>query len=332
MNIESGNKMASKNDKMILANEILIVDDEIPNLQLLSEFLGRAGYLVRSAERPQLAIESALAQPPMLILLDVRMPEMDGFEVCKRLKQDECTRGIPIIFICALLDMQDKVLGFEAGGVDFITKPFQEEEVLARVRTHIELRNMQLHLEEMVSDRTAQLHENNEVLKEETSGRKWSVAALLESELRFRATFEQAAVGVAHVTTEGNFLRVNRKFCEIVGYSGDEMRYMNFQEITHPDDLEADLDFVQQLLKGAVEDYSMDKRYRRKDGSIVWVNLTVSLVFDKGGNPKYFVSVIKDISKRKQVEKSFRQNHDFLQHLITSVPDLSSLSSCRSEL
>ena len=81
MNIESGNKMASKNDKMILANEILIVDDEIPNLQLLSEFLGRAGYLVRSAKGPQLAIESALAQPPMLILLDVRMPEMDGFEV-----------------------------------------------------------------------------------------------------------------------------------------------------------------------------------------------------------------------------------------------------------
>ncbi len=100
-----------------------------------------------------MAIESALAQPPSLILLDVRMPEMDGFEVCKRLKQDERTRDIPIIFISALQDVQDRVRGFEAGGVDFITKPFQEEEVLARVKTHMELRILQLKLETMVSDR-----------------------------------------------------------------------------------------------------------------------------------------------------------------------------------
>jgi DNA-binding response OmpR family regulator len=133
MNSEPGNKMASKNDKMILANDILIVDDEIPNLQLLTQFLAQEGYKVRPAERPLLAIDSALAQPPALILLDVRMPEMDGFEVCKRLKEDEHTRDIPVIFISALQDVQDKVRGFEAGGVDFITKPFQEEEVLARV-------------------------------------------------------------------------------------------------------------------------------------------------------------------------------------------------------
>ena len=121
--------------------DILIVDDETANLKLLKELLSREGYQVRAADLPKLAINSALAQPPKLILLDVRMPEMDGFEVCKRLKQNERTRDIPIIFISALQDMQDKIRGFEAGGVDFITKPFQEEEVLARVRTHLELRS-----------------------------------------------------------------------------------------------------------------------------------------------------------------------------------------------
>ena len=140
-----------------IPHDILIVDDEMPNLKLLSELLDREGYQVRPANKPQLAIDSALGQPPKLILLDVRMPDMDGYEVCKRLKQNARTSDIPIIFISALQDVQDRIRGFEAGGVDFITKPFQEEEVLARVRTHIELRNLQLNLEETVAKRTAEV-------------------------------------------------------------------------------------------------------------------------------------------------------------------------------
>jgi len=263
-----------------IPGDILIVDDEIPNLELLTQLLSEAGYQVRPANDPQLALEndpqlaleSALAQPPSLILLDVRMPEMDGFEVCRLLKQDERTRDIPILFVSALQEVQDRVRGFEAGGVDFISKPIQEKEVLARVRTHLELRNMQLHLEEMVAKRTAEA---------------------LEREERFRATFEQAAVGIAHVSPEGRFLRINQKFCDIVGYPEDKVLDLTFQDITHPDDLDADLEYVRQVLAREIENYSMDKRYYRKDGSIVWVNLTVSLLFDKEGNPKYFVSVIK---------------------------------------
>ena len=247
-----------------IVDDILIVDDESANLQLLSELLGGESYLVRPADSPQLAIDTALAKPPALILLDVRMPEMDGFEVCRHLKQHERTRDIPIIFISALRDVQDKVRGFKVGGVDFISKPFQEEEVLARVRTHLELRNMQLNLEGVVTNRTAEL---------------------IESEQRFRATFEQAAVGIAHVSPEGRFLRINERFCDIVGYSKDEMLALTFQDITHPDDLDADLEYVRQVLDREIETFSMDKRYYRKDGSIVWVTLTVSLVFDRGGQP-----------------------------------------------
>jgi DNA-binding NtrC family response regulator len=139
------------------ADDILIVEDEMPNLKLLSELLDREGYQVRPANNPQLAIDSALAQPPKLILLDVRMPQMDGFEVCERLKQDERTRDIPIIFVSALQDVEERVRGFNVGGVDYISKPFQDSEVMARVRTHLELRNMQMHLEELVEKRTAEV-------------------------------------------------------------------------------------------------------------------------------------------------------------------------------
>jgi PAS domain S-box-containing protein len=292
--------MASDQNSTSLTPDILIVDDEISNLQMLTQLLSDAGYQIRTAKEPKFAIESAMVQPPKLILLDVRMTGMDGFEVCKHLKQDERTLGIPIIFLSKPQELRDKVRGFEAGGVDFITWPLQEEEVLARVRTHVELRSMQLSLEGMVAKRAAEV---------------------IESEQRFRATFEQAAVGIAHVSREGRFLRINKKFCDIVGYSEDEMLAVTFQDITHPDDLEADLEYVVQVLNGEIETYSMDKRCYRKNGSIVWVNLTVSLVFDKGGNPKYFVSVIQDISERKQAEEALRQSRDFLEHLTSAVPD-----------
>jgi signal transduction histidine kinase len=168
-------------------NDILVVDDEIANLRLLSETLGREGYQVRPSNNPQLALDSALTQPPKLILLDVKMPEMDGFEVCKRLKQDERTADIPIIFISALQDVQDRIRGFEAGGVDFISKPFQEEEVLARVRTHMDLHNLQLNLEEMVARRTAEL-------ENEINERKQAEHKLLDYQQRIKAMASQLAI------------------------------------------------------------------------------------------------------------------------------------------
>jgi len=99
------------------------------------------------------------------------------------------------------------------------------------------------------------------------------------------------------------------------------MLALTFQDITHPDDLFADLEYVRQILNGKIETYSLDKRYYRKDGSTVWVNLTVSLVFDRRGSPNYFVSVVKDISERKQAEEALQQSRDFLEHLIAAVPD-----------
>ena len=185
------------------SNDILIVDDKIPNLQLLSELLGREGYQVRPANNPQLAIDSALAQPPKLILLDVKMPEMDGFEVCRRLKQEEQTRDIPIIFVSALQDVQNRILGFEAGGVDFITKPFQEEEVLARVRTHVELRNMQLNLEEIVAERTAEL---------------------TKSEAKYRGLVDNSIVGVFTSNINGQFVFINDAMVEMFDF--DSLEHM----------------------------------------------------------------------------------------------------------
>ena len=132
-------------------------------------------------------------------------------------------------------------------------------------------------------------------------------ATLAESEQRFRATFEQAAVGITHLSPEGKFLRVNQKLCDIVGYSKEELVTKTFQEITYAEDLEVDLENVRELIAREINTYTMDKRYIRKDGSLAWTNLTVSLVRDDKGQPQWFVSVIKDITERKRAEDELKR-------------------------
>ena len=141
---------------------ILVVDDTPDNLRLLAGILGQQGYEVRPMPNGQLALMAAQSALPDLILLDINMPELNGYEVCERLKADEKTRDIPVIFISARGEVDDKVTAFELGGVDYVTKPFQFEEVLARVRTHLALRDLQKQLE----CTNEELEELNDLLQE----------------------------------------------------------------------------------------------------------------------------------------------------------------------
>jgi phosphoserine phosphatase RsbU/P len=127
---------------------ILIVDDTAANLQVLAGMLKDRGYKVRPAPSGKLALLAARREPPDLILLDINMPEMNGYEVCEQLKADDNLKGIPIIFISALTEPLDKVKAFAIGGVDYLTKPFQMEELHARVETHLKLRRLQIELED----------------------------------------------------------------------------------------------------------------------------------------------------------------------------------------
>lgn len=147
---------------MLDKGNILAVDDTPASLKLLTELLMGEGYNVRSAINGELALKSAFSHPPELILLDIRMPDMDGFEVCRKLKANAGTSHIPVIFVSALTDTDEKLRGFELGAVDFVTKPYQREELLARVRTHLEVDRLRNHLEDVVEERTKKLKENQE--------------------------------------------------------------------------------------------------------------------------------------------------------------------------
>ncbi|MGB3755611.1 MAG: EAL domain-containing protein [Rivularia sp. (in: cyanobacteria)] len=171
--------------------DILIIDDTADNLRILSSILVRVGYKVRKALNWQMACTACQTQLPDLILLDIMMPEVDGYEVCQRFKDDQTTADIPIIFISALDDIFDKVKAFKVGGVDYITKPFEFAEVIVRVQNQLELRSAQLEilelndrLEERVKQRTLELENTLLKLKIEINSRQELQNKLLESALR----------------------------------------------------------------------------------------------------------------------------------------------------
>jgi PAS domain S-box-containing protein len=146
-------------------------------------------------------------------------------------------------------------------------------------------------------------------MAQDITQRKQAEKALIESELQFKFTFEQAAVGICHVDPNGKFVRLNQRFCEIVGYPQGEILSYKWQEITHPDDLEMALENVHRLLNNDIQTFSTEKRFIKKDKSIVWTTLTVSLVRNDDGNPKYFIFVLEDIGYRKKMEEQLLQSH-----------------------
>lgn len=223
--------------------QILVVDDTPANLKLLAGILSTGGYRVRPATSGRLALKSIAVEAPDLILLDVRMPEMDGYEVCRRLKSNEHSRGIPVIFISALDEIADKVKGFEAGGLDYITKPFESTEVLARVQAHLalwrlqkqlgerntrlkfeisvreqveeELRSHKAHLEDLVGGRTMELRKVNEELRREIAERK-------QAEEAFKILINSAPIGM-FVVDDGKFMLVNPELQKTTGYGEMEL-------------------------------------------------------------------------------------------------------------
>lgn len=168
---------------MVTSADILVVDDKPDNLRLLSSILTNEGFKVRKVLSGQLAVDAAQIHPPDLILLDIMMPQPDGYQVCQDLKANPCTADIPIIFLSALDTVADKIKAFTAGGVDFISKPFQQEEVLARVKTHLQIRQL-----------TKALQEQNQRLQAEIQQRCQVEAELSQALHELKSTQEQIIV------------------------------------------------------------------------------------------------------------------------------------------
>lgn len=216
------------------AGEVLVVDDTPASLKLLSELLTTAGFSVRVAPNGELALASVESALPDLILLDVRMPGLNGYEVCQRLKSNAQTAEVPVIFLSAHYDTDDKLAGFNAGAVDYISKPFAAEEVLARVRTHIhlvqvtqQLEHERASLEQKVQERTLDLELANLFLTQEIESRQ-----ALEASTRLCAIyFTHSSDAVFISAVDGRLLAVNPALIRLSGFESEELLAKNMAEL-----------------------------------------------------------------------------------------------------
>jgi PAS domain S-box-containing protein len=187
-----------------------------------------------------------------------------------------------------------------------------------------ELREVSEELEHRVSRRTAELSKANETLRKEAAEREQAEEALRESERQFRAIFDNAAIAIALVSPDGRPVESNPALVEMLGYSSEELRRMTFAEFTHPSDVDLDLRLYRRLMDGEIESYRIEKRYYRKDGRIVWANLTVSLVRNGLGQPRFAIGMAEDITERKWAEANLLETQAELAHIsrLTALGEL----------
>jgi PAS domain S-box-containing protein len=278
------------------SQEILIVDDTPENLHLLTAILADHGYRVRSASSGQAALLSVGAGAPDLILLDVRMPEMDGYEVCRQLKSAEPTRGIPVIFVSILDETDDKVKGFDAGGVDYITKPFQPREVLARVRTHLDLRRLQLRMEELVRQRTAELEDSNELLR--------------KSEERLRNLVETTSDWIWEVDANAVYTYVSPRIRDILGYSPEEVLGKTPFDFMSPKEAKRVSGLFDPIAASQKPISEIVNTNLHKDGRLVVLETSGVPFFDKDGIFLGYRGVDRDITLRRRAEEALRESEE----------------------
>jgi len=306
----------------IKSSTILIVDDTAANLDVLTNYLDSYGYSVIVAQDGEEGVARARFARPDLILLDVMMPGIDGFEACRRLKANMETKDIPVIFMTALSDTSDKITGFSVGGADYITKPFQIEEVLARVNTHLALHAMQQQLqraqnelEERVAQRTAELAQANANLQAENIERRQIEEKLKDREGRLRRLIESNIIGVFFWGLDGHIGEANDAFLQITGYSRQDLLsgHIQWTNMTPNEYHVVDQLAIEQLRRiGTCAPY--EKEYIRKDCSRVPILLGAA--FFEGSREKG-VAFVLDLSERKRAEERIRfmAHHDALTGL-----------------
>ena len=301
---------------------ILIVDDQPDNLRVLSALLRKRGYECRRAINGQLALRACNSNLPDLILLDIVMPNIDGYEVCKKLKSNEKTCDIPVIFLSAKGEVFEKVKAFAAGGADYISKPFHSEEVLARVEHQLTMRRLQKQLKEQNQLLQAEiktrlgfekvLQEQNKILQKEISERKQAEAALRESE-RFTQQIAEASPNILYIydLIEHRNIYINRQIRQFLGYSPEEIQNMGCEVLSnliHPKDFARLREYHQKIKKCSDSDIcEFDYRIKHQDGSWRWLK-SRDTIFTRTpeGQIKQILGAASDITEQKQTEEEIR--------------------------
>jgi len=304
---------------------ILIVDDQPQGIELLEAHLVPQGYEIVKAASGKEALEKLSSNQIDLILMDILMPDMDGFEVTRRIRQDKTHRPIPIILITALQETEDRVKGIEAGCDDFLSKPFDKMELLARVRSLLRIKTYndlmsayQMELEATITSRTEELRHAVENLQQEVIQHKKTEQALRESEELFRSYLEYAPDGVYMNDLEGNFLYGNLKCEDMIGLRSEDIIGKNFLELNILP--EKSLNKAIQLLQANIEGKSTgpdEIELVGKEGRITPVEINTSVIHKMG--QRVVLAFVRDITDRKRSEEKLEQTLESLRKALNTT-------------
>ncbi len=294
----------SKTVNDIVRQTVLIVDDNPVNIETLTDYLETSNLEVLIALSGEQGIERAERAQPDLILLDIVMPGMDGIETCQRLKKNETTAQIPIIFMTALNESEYKVRAFQVGAVDYITKPFEKGEVLARVRAHIQLHALTEKLEQQIQARTAELEQTNEQLQQKIAEQDHTEARLRESETKYRQLVEQMNEGVA-VVQDMAIKYVNGYLAQLGGYSAEDCIEHPLLEFIPTEEHSKLVNNYQRRLNGENVPTIYESILKSKSGRNINVEVNVSHT-EYHGKPAELV-ILRDITESKRIEAALDQ-------------------------
>ncbi|WP_008308630.1 EAL domain-containing protein [Leptolyngbya sp. PCC 6406] len=304
---------------------ILVVDDIPENLHLLTRELTIQGYEVRGVLTGEMALLVTHSTTIDLILLDVMLPGLDGYTVCQTLKNNPQTQDIPVIFLSALDGALDKVRAFAVGGVDYVSKPFNIVEVIARIETQINLRQTQLRLQQFTQDleqrvkqRTHELEVTNQSLQAEIHNRQKIEDHLRTSEERYRLIANHMGDLVCLHGMDGQLLYVSPSSQALLGYAPEALIGQNFQELCHPEDsICIQLDF-QKPIK-ADDSLCSCYRVKRQSGQYIWLETIAKPLIGEAGEMKGVVTSSRDVTRRVKIERQLR--HDSLHDALTGLPN-----------
>lgn len=282
-------------NEKILTGTLLIIDDMPEYVNILLKFLTKIGFEVLMAYEGQKGLKMAQLHLPDLILLDIKMSGMDGFEVCKHLKSQSITQNIPIIFMTALTDTASKVKGFKLGAADYITKPLQYEEVLARVNAHLKLHQLQ-----------TQITEQNKQLQ--ISQERYALAATA------------GKTGVWDWNIQNNEIFLDAALKEQLGYEEIELnQWSDWIALIHPSDSERVIEATQEYLEQHNSEYLLEYRMLHKDGHFIWVMTRGTLIDDSQGSAYRMVGTMTDITEHQKTEEALELVHKIFSTVLDSL-------------
>ncbi|HJP17531.1 MAG: hypothetical protein CMD96_04170 [Gammaproteobacteria bacterium] len=266
--------------------KVLIAEDDFIAQQIFKNYMKKYGFgceIVGDGKKALEVLENGFQ--PAAVILDCLMPVMDGIDTCRILKKNEAYRHIPVIMVTSAKNKDDIIAGLEAGADDYITKPFDGDELIARLEAHI--RNYSL------------------------------VRKLKESENQFKSSFENAPLGMALVALDHRLISVNKVLCEITGLSAEELLATSFPDITHPD--ENDYSFIQEMIEKKNSLFQGEMKWIHKSGKILSILLNVSLLRGTDGHPIHFIFEIQDITKQKEAESQIQLAAKIYENIMDGI-------------